>query len=206
MFYTETPWQWAEAALLQLGAGLPPAYGRIRTDRIYALLALHVYYRAVRDRPEIASRAARLLPRGASSARDPICAVAVTPSTWQINDRPFLIEQRGQSNLLAAALRDLEDSPAVHVAHGSPAVHVAHGSPAATFYVGHDTNLDGLGVLLNLSWAPEPYPRDATPPGAILRLSAAGDEIRADYMCAPTHVRIIPDLLETYYGLTADYT
>ena len=120
----------------------------------------------------------------------------MTPSTWQINDRPFLIEQRGQSNLLAAALSDLDGSPAVHVAHDSP----------ATFYVGHDTNLDGLGVLLNLSWAPEPYPCDATPPGAILRLSAVGDEIRADYMCAPTHVRIIPDLLETYYGLTADYT
>ena len=152
--------------------------------------------RTSRDRPEIASRAARLLPRGARSARDRICAVAVTPSTWQINDRPFLIEQRGQSNLLAAALRDLEDSPAVHVAHGSP---------AATFYVGHDTNLDGLGVLLNLSWAPEPYPRDATPPGAILRLSAAGDEIRADYMCAPlTSVspRTYLDLLQAYRGLT----
>ena len=37
--------------LLQYGAGLPIAYGRITPAQLYELLELHVYYRAVNDRP-----------------------------------------------------------------------------------------------------------------------------------------------------------
>ena len=38
---------WIEAMLLQLGAGLPMAYGRVTPAQLYDLLELHVYYRAV---------------------------------------------------------------------------------------------------------------------------------------------------------------
>ena len=41
---------WIEAMLLQYGAGLPVAYGRVSPDLLYKLMALHIYYRAVNDR------------------------------------------------------------------------------------------------------------------------------------------------------------
>ena len=103
---------WIEAMLLQYGAGLPIAYGRITPAQLYELLELHVYYRAV-------------------------------------NDRPFAVEQRGGSNLLAHALADLRG-----------------GGGGASLYVGHDTNLDQFGVLCDLAWDDiAPYPANATPPG-----------------------------------------
>jgi len=112
---------WIEAMLLQYGAGLPMAFGRVTPSMLYELLELHIYYRAVAD-------------------------------------RPFVIEQRGESNLLAHLLRDLQ----------------AEGS-GASLYVGHDTNLDGIAVMLSLSWPdPKPYPPDTTVPGGLLRLTASG--------------------------------
>ena len=111
---------WIEAMLLQYGAGLPIAYGRITPAQLYELLELHVYYRAV-------------------------------------NDRPFAVEQRGGSNLLAHALADLRG-----------------GGGGASLYVGHDTNLDQFGVLCDLAWDDiAPYPANATPPGSMLRLTAS---------------------------------
>ena len=112
---------WIEAMLLQQGAGLPMGYGRVTPDMLYEMLELHVYYRAVAD-------------------------------------KPFAIEQRGQSNLLAHMLKDLQ---------------VADGG--VSLYVGHDTNLDGISVMLSLSWphAP-PYPANTTVPGSMLRLTTSG--------------------------------
>ena len=112
---------WIEAMLLQLGAGIPPAYGRADAADVYALLDIHVYARA-------------------------------------INDRPWAIERRGGSNILAHARRDLVE--------GS----------GATLYVGHDTTLDQMGVLLNLTFADmPPYPTNTPAPGSILKLEAADD-------------------------------
>ena len=75
-----------------------------------------------------------------------------------INDRPWAIERRGGSNMLAHARRDLVE--------GS----------GATLYVGHDTTLDQMGVLLNLTFADmPPYPTNTPAPGSILKLEAADD-------------------------------
>lgn len=42
---------WIEAMFLQLGAGLPMAYGRVDVETLYKeLLPLHVYYRSISDR------------------------------------------------------------------------------------------------------------------------------------------------------------
>lgn len=116
---------WIEAMLLQLGAGLPMAYGRVTPAMLYELLELHVYYRAIAD-------------------------------------RGFAIEQRGESNLLAHMLADLS-APCVP------------SKGCASVYVGHDTNLDGIAVMLGLQWphAP-PYPANTTVPGATLRLTTTG--------------------------------
>ena len=120
---------WIEAMLLQYGAGLPVGYGRVTPTMLYEMLELHVYYRAVAD-------------------------------------KPFAVEQRGQSNLLAHMLRELQA--------------VDNG---VSLYVGHDTNLDGLAVMLSLSWpkAP-PYPANTTVPGGLLRLTTrgAGDAATVD--------------------------
>ena len=113
--------EWIEAMLLQLGAGIPPAYGRADAADVYALLDIHVYARA-------------------------------------INDRPWAIEQRGGSNMLAHVRKDLVE--------GS----------GATLYVGHDTTLDQMGVLLNLTFADmPPYPANTPAPGSILKLEASDD-------------------------------
>ena len=37
----------SQTMLLQYGAGLPMAYGRVNPAMLYELLELHVYYRAV---------------------------------------------------------------------------------------------------------------------------------------------------------------
>jgi len=113
---------WIETMLLQFGAGLPMAYGRVEPPLLYELLDLHVYYRALAD-------------------------------------KPFIIEQRGTSNLLAHMLRDLRTADA-----------------GVSLYVGHDTNLDGLAVMLSLAWphAP-PYPANTTVPGSMIRLTTRGE-------------------------------
>ena len=41
---------WIEAMLLQFGAGLPMAYGRVKPSQLYSFLSNHVYYRAVSDK------------------------------------------------------------------------------------------------------------------------------------------------------------
>lgn len=138
---------WVEAMLLQLGAGVPVGYGRVSPELLYRLLKLHVYYRAV-------------------------------------NDRGFVVEQRGQSNILAHMLDDLTPVTAPPVpAERATLVEqppqqdglMQAAATSASLYVGHDTQLDGLAALLNLTWAAPPYPRDTTPPGAILRLTRTGD-------------------------------
>ena len=52
-----------------------------------------------------------------------------------------------------------------------------------SLYVGHDTNLDGVAVMLGLAWphAP-PYPANTTVPGSILRLTASGGTVSAAYL------------------------
>ena len=75
-----------------------------------------------------------------------------------INDRPWAIERRGGANMLAHARRDLVE--------GS----------GATLYVGHDTTLDQMGVLLNLTFADmPPFPTNTPAPGSILKLEASDD-------------------------------
>ncbi len=151
---------WAEAMLLQYGAGLPVAYGRVDPAALYALLELHIYYRS-------------------------------------INSRGWVISQRSSSNALAHALSDLhanesrEAEGLVEVenvegeAFDATRAESPSGEPAgsiASVYVGHDTQLDGLAVLLNLTWSAPPYPRDATPPGAMLRFrrTGSGDDARVE--------------------------
>ena len=41
---------WIEAMLLQFGAGLPMAYGRVKPSQLYSFLSNHVFYRAVSDK------------------------------------------------------------------------------------------------------------------------------------------------------------
>ena len=90
-----------------------------------------------------------------------------------VNNRGFVIEQRGQSNLLMHMLDDLASD--------------GKGNEA-TLYVGHDTQLDGLAVLLNLTWEAPPYPADTTTPGSMLRLTRTGEgpgaTVQADYLYA----------------------
>lgn len=124
--------EWAEAFLLQYGAGLEVGYGQVSVpEDIYDYMRLHTYYRAV-------------------------------------NDRPKLIERGGQSNLLAHMLGDLTAS--------------ADADYGVSMYVGHDTNLDGLNVLLGLQWDASPYPENATPPGGMLRLTLSEGKVRAAFL------------------------
>lgn len=119
---------WVEAMLLQYGAGLPMAYGRVNASDLYHLLEINVYYRS-------------------------------------INDRPLSVEQRGGSNLAAHMLTDLAGT-------------------GASMYVGHDTNLDEVAVLLDLAWeSVAPYPPNSTTPGSLLRLRRAADNtVTADFL------------------------
>jgi len=121
---------WIEAMFLQLGAGLPMAYGRVNASTLYnELLELHVYYRAV-------------------------------------SVRGLDIERRGESNLLAHMLSDL-----------------AAPDNGVSLYVGHDTNLDGISVMLDLAWPKAaPYPANTTVPGGMLRLSTEGGVVSAAFM------------------------
>lgn len=56
----------------------------------------------------------------------------------------------------------------------------------AAVFVGHDTNLEQLGALLNLTWALPPYADNLAPPGSILRLTASdsptGRVVEADLL------------------------
>ena len=55
----------------------------------------------------------------------------------------------------------------------------------ASLYVGHDTNLDGIAVMLDLSWPhPTPYPANTTVPGGILRLTTEGEGSAANVSAA----------------------
>ena len=54
-----------------------------------------------------------------------------------------------------------------------------------SLYVGHDTNLDGIAVMLDLAWPDvAPYPANTTVPGGMLRLSAEGTGANASVSAA----------------------
>lgn len=83
-----------------------------------------------------------------------------------LNDRPMVVERRGGSNLLSHMMDDL-----------------ASAEGGASVYVGHDTNLDEIAVLLDLAWeSAAPYPANTTAPGSLLRLTRTGDEVTADFL------------------------
>ena len=71
--------------------------------------------------------------------------------------------RQSQANILARAMQDL----ACGVEEDC--------SRRVRLYVGHDTQLDGLAALLDLSWHAPPYPADSSPPGSMIRLTADGD-------------------------------
>lgn len=77
-----------------------------------------------------------------------------------INDQGAAVARRYASNLLAHVVRALGDAG------------------GAALYVGHDTNVEQVAALLNLTWAIPPYADNLVPPGSILRLRAAdvGDD------------------------------
>jgi hypothetical protein len=141
--------------------------------------------------------AAAQASEGAAHARIPFVLADIYYR--QVNDRGYLIEQRGQSNLLAHLLDDLGGgsqeggSPTAAEAAAAEAAGSLAGEPSspspsasAALYVGHDTQLDGLAVLLNLTWAAPPYPTDVTAPGSMLRLTVSGEGeeamVQADYL------------------------
>lgn len=103
-----------------------------------------------------------------------------------VNDRPYLIEQRGQSDLLAHMLWDLHDNTSKlrRTADARSSDAPGASDALASVYVGHDTNIDGINVLLNLTWDAAPYPRDATPPGSMLRLRADDGGVTAAFLYA----------------------
>ena len=75
-----------------------------------------------------------------------------------ISAKGFATERRGESNLLAHMLQDL-----------------AAPNHGVSLYVGHDTNLDGIAVMLSLAWPnASPYPSNTTVPGGILRFTTNG--------------------------------
>ena len=75
----------------------------------------------------------------------------------------MVVERRGGSNLLSHMMDDL-----------------ASAEGGASVYVGHDTNLDEIAVLLDLAWeSAAPYPANTTAPGSLLRLTRTGDEVTA---------------------------
>jgi hypothetical protein len=111
-------YEWLEAMLLQLGAGLPVGYGRVDTPTLYKMMHLIGYYRA-------------------------------------ITARNVGLVRRSMANLLARASADL----------------AAANPRTVRVYVGHDTQLDGIAALLNLSWLAPPYPAGSTPPGSIIRIT-----------------------------------
>ena len=47
-------------------------------------------------------------------------------------------------------------------------------SNGSTIFVGHDTNLDAVKVLLGMTWNAGPYGVDATPPGSFVRFNMLG--------------------------------
>jgi len=55
-------------------------------------------------------------------------------------------------------------------------------SACSTVFSGRDTQLNALGAGLGLSWAPEPFPVNATLPNSALRFELEGDEIQVDYL------------------------
>merc|ERR1712113_604179 len=51
-----------------------------------------------------------------------------------------------------------------------------------TVYVGHDSDIMMLKGALDLTWDPEPYARNATLPGSMLRFVRDGDQVTASYI------------------------
>jgi hypothetical protein len=95
---------------------------------------------------------------------------------WAIDRSAKPIEQAKSSHMLAAIV-DLLGQP----------------GNATTIFVGHDTDLNGLGVLLEVGWRVPPFPDNTTAPNVALRFHY--DETRAGG-------RIAVDVVYTTYGTT----
>jgi len=92
---------------------------------------------------------------------------------FEINYGATLIAQNENSNVLYHMATYLQNS-------------LKTNTTGTQIFVGHDTNIDGVGGLLDLTWPSPPYPLNATSPGSALRLDlhkvGDGHEIRASFL------------------------
>ena len=76
---------------------------------------------------------------------------------------PYLAQVQ-MSNLLSHILRSMEQA----VSNRDVAGALGHRGDRVLIVVGHDTNIDNIGALLQVSWLLDGYQRNDTPPGGAL--------------------------------------
>eukprot|EP01125_Pyxidicula_operculata_P012322 TRINITY_DN4044_c0_g1_i1.p1 TRINITY_DN4044_c0_g1~~TRINITY_DN4044_c0_g1_i1.p1 ORF type:complete len:374 (-),score=93.82 TRINITY_DN4044_c0_g1_i1:24-1145(-) len=90
----------------------------------------------------------------------------------------FKYAQNTNSNLLYHVVKSLQNVVS------SPSKY-----PATTYYVGHDTNIEGIGGMLGLKWNSPPYPVNTTAPGSALRFDVyhgvSGLEVHSSFVSTP---------------------
>merc|ERR1719230_260523 len=64
-------------------------------------------------------------------------------------------------------------------------------SPGTAIFVGHDTDIAGLGAVLGLHWSAEPWSDDSTLPASMLRLDS--DHRRGLVRAAYHYPKDVPD-------------
>jgi hypothetical protein len=110
----------AETFLMQHGAGVPLAWGKLTPDQMYDLQRMHVY-------------------------------------EWAIDRSAEAIEAAKSSHMLATIVEALA------------------ANNTTTIFLGHDTDINGVGKLLDVGWSAPPLPDNTTAPNVALRFHAASD-------------------------------
>eukprot|EP00239_Pterosperma_sp_CCMP1384_P009439 CAMPEP_0197865822 /NCGR_PEP_ID=MMETSP1438-20131217/43880_1 /TAXON_ID=1461541 /ORGANISM="Pterosperma sp., Strain CCMP1384" /LENGTH=386 /DNA_ID=CAMNT_0043484335 /DNA_START=154 /DNA_END=1314 /DNA_ORIENTATION=+ len=85
---------------------------------------------------------------------------------WKVTHRSLALEVPKCSPMLAAILEAL-DPTATH---------------DSTVFLGHDTDLNGVGTLLDIGWTAAPYPDNTTAPSAALRFQTSATKVTLDFV------------------------
>jgi len=98
---------------------------------------------------------------------------------WAITRRAVPIERPKSSTMVAAVLAALGGERVGTAGHA--------GAPHTTIFVGHDTDVNGVGTLLQLGWSAPPLADNTTAPSVALRFEslAGGKGVRISFL-SPT--------------------
>jgi hypothetical protein len=146
---------------MQLGGGLEVGWGMVTADEANHLLQMQAYSWAI----------TRRIPKIEKSKSS--CMLAAILSALAAPE-PVVAPRRKEAGDVGGSGGD--------GARDETSNTESNDTNTTTIFVGHDTDVNGIGTLLDIGWKASPYPDNTTAPNVGLRFESVGDHITIDFV------------------------